>query len=213
MVWRQRQDRAASVDAYLFPSSVRQRFGLEHRELSAADIATVEAATRQWFRLAARHPKVKLSMPSVIVDDLWHEWVLHTRDYAEFCDAALGRFLHHVPESAMSVTDAVDNRNSGLQTTLRLAQQDECIGATALPLLFRVDRDLGVEGGRRYLADCGGRGQCHELPGAVCVQHLTGTGRKPRGNWTFRGGPPVDSGMAASGDIGGCGGGGCGGGN
>jgi len=32
------------------------------------------------------------------VDELWHTFVIFTRDYAAFCDAVAGRFLHHVPE-------------------------------------------------------------------------------------------------------------------
>jgi hypothetical protein len=208
MASKRQRNRVAAVDAYQFPSSVLQRFGFGHESLSAADIATVEAATRQWFRLAARNPKAKLSMPSVIVDDLWHELVLHTRDYAEFCDVALGRFVHHVPESAMSAADAAAMGGSTLQNTLKLAQRDEGIAATALPLLFTVDRDLGIEGGRRYLADCGGRGQCHELPGALCVWHLTGTGRGSRGGWKDHGEPPIDPSLAGGSGMGGCGGGG-----
>jgi hypothetical protein len=192
------------VDAYRFPSSVRQRFVQEHHALGADDIATVEAATRQWFRLAARHRKAKLSMPSVIVDDYWHEMVLHTREYAEFCDAALGRFLHHVPESTMSAADAVANRTANLRDTLKLAQADEGLQADQLPLLFRVDRDLDIQGGRRYLADCGGRGQCYGMTGSVCLQHVDGAGRGPRsGRWEKPPTPLPDPPIA---NIGGCGG-------
>jgi hypothetical protein len=178
--------RVAVVDAYEFPSSIRQRFALEHHTFTPEQIATVEAATRQWFRLAARRPKAALSMPSVIVDDLWHEMVLHTREYAAFCDAAFGRFLHHVPESAMTGPEAAANQGRTLRTTFELAQQDEKCAATELPVLFRVDRDLAVKGGRRYLADCGGRGHCYPLPGTVCLQHLRGTGRLVRGHWDIR---------------------------
>ncbi|WP_154964311.1 glycine-rich domain-containing protein [Agrobacterium tumefaciens] len=32
------------------------------------------------------------------VDELWHTFVIFTREYAAFCDAVAGRFLHHVPE-------------------------------------------------------------------------------------------------------------------
>jgi len=32
------------------------------------------------------------------VDELWHTFVIFTREYATFCDAVAGRFLHHVPE-------------------------------------------------------------------------------------------------------------------
>jgi hypothetical protein len=197
--------RIAFVDAFEFPSSVRQRFAERHRRLSVDEIGTVEAATRQWFRLAATHPKARLSMPSVVVDDLWHELVLHTREYAAFCDAALGRFLHHTPESAMDAAAAAANHSTGLVATLRLARQDEGCGPQELPLLFRVDQELGVVGGRRYLIDCGGRGQCHDTPGLTCLQHLTGVGKPVRGGWDSRHAPDV--GVPGAGCGAGCGGG------
>ncbi len=31
------------------------------------------------------------------VDVLWHAFILHTKDYAEFCDRFYGGFLHHSP--------------------------------------------------------------------------------------------------------------------
>ncbi len=201
-----RAGRVAVVDGYQFPGSVRQRFALQHHALTGDQIATVEAAARQWFRLAACHPRAKLWMPSVIVDDLWHEWVLHTREYAAFCEAAFGRFLHHVPESAPSTPAVARSRDAALLTTLRLARQDEGGKANRLPLLFRVDQELAVPGGRRYLADCGGRGECYELRGTLCLQHLQGFGKPTRGNWNTSRMP--SDGMPAPG--GGCGAG-CGG--
>jgi hypothetical protein len=44
----------------------------------------------------ARCPDVRLS-PSEAVDAGWHAFILHTRDYAEFCDRVAGRFIHHRP--------------------------------------------------------------------------------------------------------------------
>ncbi|CRK55024.1 hypothetical protein [Alloactinosynnema sp. L-07] len=35
--------------------------------------------------------------PSPLVDEGWHAFVLHTREYAEFCRMIAGRFLHHRP--------------------------------------------------------------------------------------------------------------------
>ncbi|MET8146878.1 glycine-rich domain-containing protein [Actinoplanes sp. NPDC049668] len=208
---RRAEQRVAAVDAYQFPSSVRHRLATGYQDLSADDIHTVEAGARQWFRLAARNPRARLSMPSVVVDDLWHELVLHTRDYAAFCDVAFGRFLHHVPESAMSADGAAANQSTALRDTFRMAQQDEGCEPAQLPLLFRIDRDLAVPGGRHYLADCGGRGVCHELKGTTCLQHLGGLGRRPGGGWNFS---RRDGGAAQAdaGGCGGCGGGGCGGG-
>jgi hypothetical protein len=37
-------------------------------------------------------------VPSAAVDEMWHEFILHTRDYAEFCTRNFRRFIHHVPD-------------------------------------------------------------------------------------------------------------------
>jgi hypothetical protein len=36
--------------------------------------------------------------PSASVDIGWHTFLLHTRDYAAFCDRVAGRFINHVPD-------------------------------------------------------------------------------------------------------------------
>ncbi|SNY57014.1 hypothetical protein [Paractinoplanes atraurantiacus] len=155
----------AVVDGYRFPAGVRHRFTAEHGDLDTAGVALVEDATRQWFRLAVRRPRARLSMPSVAVGDLWHEMTLDTRGYAEFCEATLGYFLPCAPEQA----------RTHLAETFHLAQRDESCGPETLPLLFRVDQQLKIKNGHHYLADCGGRGVCHELPGAICLRHVAGT--------------------------------------
>jgi hypothetical protein len=35
--------------------------------------------------------------PSEIIDQMWHEAILHTRDYGVLCRAVARRFVHHVP--------------------------------------------------------------------------------------------------------------------
>ena len=74
----------------------------------------------------------------------------------------------------MSPDHATANRSDHLLITLGLARQDERCGPLALPLLFRVDQEVGLEGSRRYLVDCGGREQCDgsSQPGLVCLHHL-----------------------------------------
>ena len=32
------------------------------------------------------------------IDELWHTFVIFTREYAQFCDKVAGQFMHHVPE-------------------------------------------------------------------------------------------------------------------
>jgi hypothetical protein len=185
MIWTTLRDRRAAhrigtVDDLQFPASGRQRLGNRHPHLSGDGIRIVEASTRQWFRLVARHPRAKLSMPSVVVDDLWQELTLHARDYAAFCDAAFGRLLHYPPGSAMGANTAEASRTPLLLATLSHARLDEGCGQTDLPLLFRVDQELGIRDGNRYLADCGGRGECFRVPGVICLQHVGGWGKRPR---------------------------------
>lgn len=31
------------------------------------------------------------------IDDMWHEFILFTKDYTEFCDHYFGEYLHHLP--------------------------------------------------------------------------------------------------------------------
>lgn len=51
------------------------------------------------FLVACAHcPGGHLS-PSQTVDAGWHAFILHTSDYAEFCQRIAGRFIHHRPNS------------------------------------------------------------------------------------------------------------------
>ena len=51
--------------------------------------------------LALADGPVKLS-PSPRIDLGWHNFILHTRDYAAFCDDCFGRFIHHEPGSGLT---------------------------------------------------------------------------------------------------------------
>ena len=196
--------RLAAVDGYRFPSGVRHRFSVGHPALGHHDIDAVEAATRQWFRLAARQPRAKLAMPSTVAGDYWREFCRSTREYATFCAQTAGHLVRDDPGT---------DRGARLVTTFRLAQQDEELAAHQLPLLFRIDRDLAISGARRYLAGCGGADRCYDDEAdVICLQHLADVRRNRRrgGNWHHPGAP----GGAVSGGGGGCGigcGGGCGG--
>ncbi|MEO3749158.1 hypothetical protein [Streptomyces sp. B6B3] len=57
--------------------------------------------------------------PSGIVDIGWHTFLLHTRDYSDFCYRVAGRFIHHEPttpadRTAMSRADVAAARERTL---------------------------------------------------------------------------------------------------
>jgi hypothetical protein len=41
-----------------------------------------------------------LGMLSPEVDEVWHAFILFTREYAAFCQEAFGVFIHHVPRTS-----------------------------------------------------------------------------------------------------------------
>ncbi|WP_433528369.1 glycine-rich domain-containing protein [Micromonospora sp. CA-263727] len=82
--------------------------------------------------------------PSDLVDIGWHTFILHTRDYAAFCDRFAGRFIHHEPEDG---SEWPTNPPSG---TTPLAQAVAAITNAG----YRLDLPLWRAAG----ADCT---QCH----------------------------------------------------
>lgn len=83
-------------------------------------------------------------VPSVQVDPGWHAFVLHTQDYAAFCDRLAGRFLHHEP------TDPNAERTEDTGDEDAIARTISAITAAG----YRVDRELWAGAG----AKCGETG-------------------------------------------------------
>lgn len=66
---------------------------------AGVDQGTAEAIVEQalaFLVACARNPGDHL-VPSELVDVGWHAFLLHTREYAEFCARVAGRFIHHRP--------------------------------------------------------------------------------------------------------------------
>lgn len=46
---------------------------------------------------AGRKIKSKAHRPTMIVDEAWHNFILHTKLYSDFCFSRYGEFIHHFP--------------------------------------------------------------------------------------------------------------------
>jgi hypothetical protein len=91
--------------------------------------------------------------PSRLVDPGWHVFVLHTREYREFCRQIAGRFIDHVPTSDPPA------QSGEHATVLRRTV------AAILAAGYTVDTELWFSGGR---ADCTGcHNGCHDDPPPV----------------------------------------------
>lgn len=40
---------------------------------------------------------LRIQSGMIVIDEMWHSFILHTRDYVEFCDRFFGKYIHHTP--------------------------------------------------------------------------------------------------------------------
>jgi hypothetical protein len=157
LLMRRRWRRSLRIDyirSCALPPEIYARLQKRHPQLSLKDCQLVGHALRQFYLAYLRSGCRYVSMPSQVVDDLWHEWILYTRHYQQFCRRAFGRFLHHTPAVALGEHR---KNNSGLRRVWQQACREENINPrkpTRLPLLFAIDKKLQITGGFRYAADC-----------------------------------------------------------
>ena len=146
--------REAFIRDYRWPAGLLERLEKHHANFDRKDSALVSRGLRQFFLAYLRSGTKFVSMPSQIADDLWHEFILYTRDYKSFCDKAFGGFLHHTPAVVLSA----DRRNNeGLRRVWWYCCREENIDPeypTRLPLLFALDAKYNVKGGFIYHPRC-----------------------------------------------------------
>ncbi|WKK73621.2 hypothetical protein QYS49_16960 [Marivirga salinae] len=62
--------------------------------------------TKKWLWLASENIKEKkgfrlfIDNSLLIIDEMWHNFILHTRIYQKFCNEKLNLFVHHEPTPA-----------------------------------------------------------------------------------------------------------------
>lgn len=204
---------------YSLPMGLFDRLRKIRPELSLKDCQLVSHALRQFFLAHLKSGRKFVSMPSQVTDDLWHEFILYTRNYEQFCQQAFGQFLHHTP--AVVLSSSVQS-NSGLRRCWWYVCKEENINPrapTRLPLLFALDAKLKIADGFTYAADCSGlRKQQGSKEGSViyCGGDFSGSSSASGdSNFAFEHDASYDSASDAGGGDGGGGsgcGGGCGGG-
>jgi hypothetical protein len=125
-----------------------------HPQLSRRDAELVLRGLRQFFMAHLRSGRKFVAMPSKAVDTAWHEFILHTQGYQNWCKAAFGGMLHHSPAEVLGKDP---KRNDGLRRSWYWACKEESIDPrkpTRLPLLFALDIKFAIPGGFAYVPDC-----------------------------------------------------------
>jgi hypothetical protein len=190
------------IKSYVFPQTIRNNVAKTYPHLKDVELDQVMRGLRDYFQLISLSQRKMIAMPSQVVDVAWHEFILFTREYSQFCSKALGRFLHHTPAEAMKSKNVAQ---AGIKRAWRIACHLETINPYSpmrLPLIFALDTRLNIEDGFHYERDCMRLGSSTSKGKSVtgyCCSHIG-----------------CSSGCAGSAGDGGCsgdggGGGGCGG--
>ncbi|XVV05368.1 glycine-rich domain-containing protein [Actinosynnema sp. CA-248983] len=114
-----------------------------HAGMTGDEAVRIVNATVAFLKVCADNPEGHFR-PSQRVDLGWHQFILNTVDYAEFCQRVAGRFLHHVPE------EFTPPRATSADTAKMLAPTVEALRSAG----FEVDPTLWATGS----GDCT---QCH----------------------------------------------------
>jgi hypothetical protein len=150
-----RLKRAEFIRTYSWPPGLLDRLAAHHRSFTRKETALVAQGLRQFFLAYLNGGQRYVAMPSQAADDLWHEFILDTRAYRDFCAKAFGGFLHHTPAVALAAGRRRDNE--GLRRVWLMCCREDGINPRApsrLPLLFALDVKLNIPGGYRYYPDC-----------------------------------------------------------
>ena len=191
----QRYRRERFVRDFPFPKSIPQKLMKHYPHLNESQVERVMYGLREYFVICNTAGRRMVSMPSQVVDIAWHEFILFTRSYEEFCKQGLGRFLHHTPAEAMSSPQIAQD---GIKRAWRLSCLREGLdpkNTLVLPTLFALDAELAIPDGFAYVMNCAGADGKH----VYCAGHIGCGGG-------CGGGCAGDSGSSDGGCGGGCGG-------
>ncbi len=153
---RRRLAREAFIRHGALPLGLFERLRQKHPQLSLKDCQLIANGLRQLFLFHHKSGFKFVFMPSLAVDDLWHEFFLYAKDYDAFCQQAFGHFLHHTPSVVLSQNQ---NSNEGLRRCWWFACKEENINPRApirWPLLFALDKKFNIRNGFYYEPDSSG---------------------------------------------------------
>ena len=171
-IWASRE-RERMVRTLPLPHFLKRKLCATYPHLTAKDAELVERGLRQFFLACQRSRKQFVAMPSKVVDSMWHEFILHTSAYREWCELVVGRFIDHVPAEVLGKNAKA---NDGLRRAWYWACRDEAIlprQPSRLPLLFALDTKLAIENGFAYQPDCRGVALGNSPGGVYCGESFS----------------------------------------
>ena len=153
------------IQNYQISENVIFKFNLK-RKLSPEQLIKTVEALKQFFMIYAFQIQEKnyqkYAIPSKVADELWHEFMLSSKEYADFCQEAFGKFLHHTPDSSKSNKDLFQFTKSSFNKPLnkdvlvtwdnlnKIKKNHKLYMIGTIPAIFALDSYLNIDDGFYY---------------------------------------------------------------
>lgn len=143
---------------YQFPPSVLERWKANYPLLNEQHFALAQKALLQFFEFiyykninSVNQNKQAAVMVSEIADQLWHEFILNTQDYSDFCEKTFGKYIHHKPNNKDVTYDWTDKEISlNMMHLYRHTRDNYYNSVKNTPLIFTIDEALHIPNGYKF---------------------------------------------------------------
>tara|TARA_B100000809_G_scaffold70528_1_gene68059 strand:- start:1499 stop:2137 length:639 start_codon:yes stop_codon:yes gene_type:complete len=160
-----------SINEYKFPSTIKNNLEIKYCHLSSVELDLIMSGLKQFLYACVISKKNTVGMPSKSVDFAWHEFILCTREYANFCKKNIGWFIHHTPSGNSADKTAQLRITKRIWASCCLIENIDHRKPDRLPLLFLLDSDLNIDGGLVFTTDIHPGNRCG--PEAECISELS----------------------------------------
>jgi len=137
-----------SIQSYQNPSLLARYIKEENVNNDTANVHFT--ALKKFLKLSAQ--TAKPCFPSKDIDEIWHNFILFTKDYQFFCDNYLQQFIHHIPFA--NSDDKVNHFEPGYYCYIKDNQFKRKYVRTLAALEKKVKAECGSGG------DCSSCGKC-----------------------------------------------------
>lgn len=152
------------IDEFEFHPAILERFVKETNEkfnisICSYDIPDIVFALKSFFKCSIKYNnEYPIVMPSSIVDELWHVFLLYTKEYYNFC-ANLGFFIHHSPDNLKEwrLPDVLKQKSNDQKLTNLINSYQLLCNIEGLdplkdisPSIFNIDIKYSFENKQKY---------------------------------------------------------------
>lgn len=101
---------------------------------------------KRWMQITASDRSRLWPIFSLQIDEVWHAFILYTREYTAFCNQHFGRYVHHTPNNAPRFPEQEEKEIASFDTFS--ARYESAFGEPP-PALWHSTTDVGLH--RRIL--------------------------------------------------------------